>query len=174
MSFRPRLLTRWAALAAASAATLLVAGGCKTVTAETVVAAKPATVWRVLSDARGFERWNPVHVRVEGTFREGERVKIHVKDGNGKVSAFDSNVRRVVVERELAQGGGVPGFLTFSHSFRLEPVVGGTRVVQREEFRGAGVPFMDLDWVQPGYEAVNAALKRLAEELERSTPREAR
>lgn len=137
-------------------------------TAETVVAAKPATVWRVLSDARGFERWNPVHVRVEGNFRQGDVVRIHVKDGDGKVSAFDSTVRRVVVERELAQGGGVPGLLTFSHSFDLQPVAGGTRVTQREEFRGAGVPFVDLDWVEPGYKAVNTALKRRAEELERA------
>jgi hypothetical protein len=154
--------------AAAGVALLLGAGGCKTVTAETVVAARPATVWRVLSDARGFERWNPVHVRVEGTFREGEVLKVHVKDGAGKVSAFDSTVRRVVRERELAQGGGVPGILTFSHRFRLEAVAGGTRVVQREEFRGVGVLFVDLDWVEPGYRSVNAALKKTAEELEQS------
>jgi hypothetical protein len=151
---------------AAGAALLLGAGGCKTVTAETVVAARPATVWRVLSDARGFEHWNPVHVRVEGAFREGEVLKVHVKDGAGKVSAFDSTVRSVVPERELAQGGGVPGLLTFSHRFRLEAVAGGTRVVQRETFRGVGVLFVDLDWVEPGYRSVNAALKKRAEELE--------
>jgi hypothetical protein len=157
-----------AAAVVAGGALLLGAGGCKTVTAETIVAAKPATVWRVLSDARGFERWNPVHVRVDGVFREGEAIKIHVKDGSGKVSAFDSNVRRVVPERELAQGGGFPGILTFSHRFLLEPIAAGTRVVQREEFRGLGLLFVDLDWVEPGYQSVNAALKKTAEELERS------
>jgi hypothetical protein len=171
MSSLEKLATPWTALAVATIVALVLgAGGCKTVTAETVVAAKPSTVWRVLSDARGFERWNPVHVRVEGTFREGEHIKIHVKDGAGKVNAYDSTVRRVVAERELGQGGGVPGLLTFAHTFRLEPVAGGTRVVQEEKFRGAGVLFVDLDWVQPGYEAVNAALKRRAEELERPTP----
>jgi hypothetical protein len=160
---------RWwiAAAAAASAALLFGLAGCKTVSAETVIAAKPETVWRVLADASGFERWNPVHVRVEGVFREGEVVKIHVKDGKGEVSTFESTVRRVVPKRELAQGGGVPALLTFSHSFRLEPVDGGTRVVQREEFSGVGVLFIDLDWVKPGYESVNAALKRTAEELEK-------
>jgi hypothetical protein len=155
---------------AAGGALLAGVGGCKTVTVETVIQAKPATVWRVLSDAPGFEHWNPVHVRVEGVFREGEVVRMHVKDGKGKVSAFNSTVRRVVPDWELAQGGGVPGLLTFSHSFRLEPVAGGTRVVQREEFSGAGVLFVDLDWVEPGYNSVNSALKRRAEELEKNTP----
>jgi hypothetical protein len=144
--------------------------GCKTVTAETLVHAKPSTVWQVLSDPRGFEAWNPVHVQVEGEFREGESLRVHVKDGTGKVSVFDSTVRRVQKERELAQGGGFPGILTFSHSFRLEPFEGGTRVIQQEVFRGAGVLFVDLAWVEPAYRTVNAALKRRAEELERSTP----
>jgi hypothetical protein len=160
----------WVVVATACALVAAAVGGCKTVTAETVIHASPRTVWLVLSDARAFEQWNPVHVKVEGDLREGAVVRIHVKDGTGKVSAFDSTVRRMVPERELAQGGGVPGLLTFSHTFRLEPVEGGTRVVQREEFRGAGVLFVDLDWVQPGYEAVNAALARRAEELEQSAP----
>jgi hypothetical protein len=70
-------------------------------------------------------------------------------------------------EGEREHGGGVPALLTFSHSFRLEPVASGTRVIQREEFGGVGVLFVDFDWVKPGYESVNAALKRTAEELER-------
>jgi hypothetical protein len=163
--------TPWMAAALPAGALLAVClGGCKTVTTETVIHAKPETVWRVLSDPQGFARWNPVHVKVEGAFREGEGVTIHVKDGSGKVSAFKSTVRRVDPERELAQGGGVPGILTFSHSFRIEAVEGGTRVVQQEEFAGVGVLFVDLDWVEPGYDAVNAALKRCAEDLERNGP----
>jgi hypothetical protein len=158
----------WTWVVLGAAGVLALVGGCKTITVETVVHAKPATVWRVLSDAKGFERWNPVHVQVEGEFVEGEVLTIHVKDGDGKVSSFASTVRRVVPERELHQGGGVPGLLTFSHSFRLEPIADGTRVVQREEFRGLGVLFVDLDWVEPGYNQVNAALKRQAEDLEKT------
>lgn len=162
----------WMSVVAATAGALLLLGasGCKTVTAETVIHAKPATVWRVLADARGFEEWNPVHVKVEGVYREGEIIRVHVKDGAGKVSAYQSTVRRVQPNRELVQGGGFPGVLTFAHSFRLEPVETGTRVVQQEKFRGVGVLFVDLEWVEPGYRAVNAALKRRAEAIERSAP----
>jgi hypothetical protein len=32
------------------------------------------------------------------------------------------------------------------------------------------VLFVDLDWVEPGYDSVNAALKLSAEELERNAP----
>jgi hypothetical protein len=163
MSWAPWMLVAMAVTSVVLAASLT---GCKTVTTDIVIGAKPATVWRVLSDARRFEEWNPVHVKVEGAFNEGETVRIHVKDGKGKVSAFDAQVRRVHPEHELAQGGGFPGLFTFSHSFRLEPVGEGTRVLHQEKFRGVGVLFVSLDWVEPGYNAVNAALKRRAEALE--------
>jgi hypothetical protein len=42
--------------------------------------------------------------------------------------------------------------------------------VQREEFRGLGVFFVDLDWVEPGYQSVNTALKKKAEAREQTSP----
>jgi hypothetical protein len=149
------------------AALLAAIGGCTTAQTEVLIEARPATVWKVISDAPGFERWNPVHVKVEGEFREGAQVRIHLKEPSGKVTVFDSTVRRMVPERELNQGGGTPGLFTFNHTFSLEPAGEGTRFRQREEFRGLGVIFFDLDWVEPSYQQVNLALKRRAEAMER-------
>ena len=83
-------------------------------------------------------------------------------------------MRNFEPERELAQGGGVPGLLTFSHTFRLEQVPSGTRVVQEEVFRGVGLLFVDLDWVEAGYQAVNAALARRVEMLEQGAASDSR
>ncbi|TAL31532.1 MAG: SRPBCC domain-containing protein [Spirochaetes bacterium] len=142
--------------------------GCKTVNTEIMIAASPATVWKIISDAPGFQEWNPVHVRIEGEFKEGAPVKIHLKDPKGKVTAFPAIVRRMVPERLLNQGGGTPGLFTFNHTFSLEPDGNGTRFTQREEFRGVGVLFFGLGWVDESYRTVNQALKEKAESLEKS------
>jgi len=141
--------------------------GCKTVQTEIMIQARPETVWKALADASEFEQWNPVHVKVEGQFEEGTKVKIHLKDNKGKVSIFSATVRRVVPGKQLNQGGGLPGFLTFNHTFRLDPANGGTRLLHSEEFRGIAVPFVNLDWVESAYMTVNEALKKRAEERER-------
>ena len=53
--------------------------------------------------------------------------------------------------RELNQVGGIPGILNFDYKWLLEPVDGGTRVVQHEEYHGIGVWFWDESWVEPAY-----------------------
>jgi hypothetical protein len=157
-----------AALACGTLASAL--GGCKSVDTEILIAAPPTTVWAVLSDAARYEMWNPVHVRIEGVFREGAEVKIHLKEPSGKITVFDATVRRMVEREILNQGGGTPGIFTFNHTFRLEPIEGGTRVTQREEFRGVGVIFFGTDWVKTSYQQVNEALKRRAESLGTAPP----
>jgi hypothetical protein len=145
---------------------LLGLSACQTAHTEVTIGARPATVWGVLTDAARYPEWNPVHVRIEGQYREGEEVKVHLREPGGKVNQFKSKVRRVVSERELNQGGGVPAFFTFNHTFLLEPVEGGTRVTQREEFRGIGLLFMDMSWAENSYKEVNLALKVRAEGIE--------
>jgi hypothetical protein len=141
--------------------------GCKTVNTDIQIESKPATVWKILSNASGFQDWNPVHVKIEGEFHEGAKVKIHLKDPDGKITVFPAEVRRMVPERELNQGGGTPGIFTFNHTFRLEPAENGTRLIHREEFRGIGVPFFNLGWVDESYNRVNRAIKERAEAMAR-------
>lgn len=138
--------------------------GCSHVTqAETQIAASPEAVWEVLSNAEGYEDWNPVHVRMEGAFREGEKVTVHLREPSGEINTFDSKVRSVVPNREIRQGGGFPGLFTFRHSFVLEPRDGGTYLIQREKFAGLGVIFIDMSWTQAAYDSVNEALKKEVE-----------
>ncbi|NRA47166.1 MAG: SRPBCC domain-containing protein [Oligoflexales bacterium] len=127
------------------------------------IEATPAEVWAVLSDASSFQQWNPVHVRIEGEFKKGSQVTVHLKEPSGEINVFDSTVRAVDDQKLLSQGGGTPGLFTFSHSFSLKPKNGGTQVTQREEFKGLGVIFIDMAWTQKAYESVNLALKAQVE-----------
>ena len=125
--------------------------GHKSVHAERVIPATPGEVWAVLSDPTTHSEWNPVIVPREGTLTEGTTVSHDLADKSGKWTRVQARVKRVVPERELNQVGGWPGILTFDHQWLLEPVEGGTRVVQHEEYRGLGVWFWDPSWYEDAY-----------------------
>ncbi len=134
--------------------------GCSSVHTEITIPAEPEIVWSVLTDADGYKEWNPVLVPIEGSLREGEKIKYQMTQPDGKQSEVVARVKKMVSLHELNQGGGIPGILTFNHKWLLEPVDGGTRVSQHEEYRGIGVWFWDESWVEPTYMKANEALKK--------------
>ena len=137
----------------------LVFGGCKAVHTEITIPADPEIIWSVLADASGYKAWNPVLVPIEGDLQEGEKLKYQMTQPDGKQSEIMAKVKKMVELKELNQGGGIPGILTFDHKWLLEPVKEGTRVTQHEEYRGVGVLFWDASWVEPAYRNVNEALR---------------
>ncbi len=134
----------------------------KTFVAETVVPAEADRVWSVLIDSAGYPDWNPVFVRVNGSFREGGQVEHHVRDPDGGLLEMTATVKTFNPGVELRQTGGLPGVLTFDHRWLLEPVEGGTKVIQHEVDRGIGLWFWNSDWIVPAYERVNDALAERA------------
>jgi hypothetical protein len=42
------------------------------------IQAKPGFVWRILTDAKNFPRWNSTVTNIEGQIREGERLRVRV------------------------------------------------------------------------------------------------
>ena len=146
--------------------------GCASVHTETVINATPSEVWAVLSDPSGYKEWNPVLVPLEGELRQGEKVNYAMTDSEGKTSEVKAKVIEVVPERKLNQYGGIWGIVTFEHTWELEPVDGGTRVTQHEEYRGVYVPFWDYSWVEPAYSSVNEALKARVLALKSRIPTE--
>ena len=124
-----------------------------------------------MTDAPRYEAWNPVLVRVEGEYREGAELTNLVREPSGKESVMQSTVVKMTVERELNQFGGIRGLLTFDHQWLLEPIDGGTRVVQHEEYRGLGVWFWDASWVEPAYRKANEALRERVAQLKQNRQR---
>ena len=85
-----------------------------------------------LMDTGRYGEWNPIFVSADGRFEEGGTVRYQMRTADGGTTPVEPRVRRLVGERELNQFGGMRGVLTFDHTWRLEPVAGGTRVTQQQ------------------------------------------
>ena len=136
----------------------------KTFHVETVISAPPETVWSILVDTDRYPDWNPVFVAVDGDYRKGGTVTNTVRFPDGSDVNMKATVEKLVEGREVRQSGGIPGFLTFEHQWLLEPVEGGTRVIQHEVDRGFWLWFWNSDWIEPAYSKVLDALSKRANE----------
>ena len=130
----------------------------KTFHVEAVDPAPPEAIWAVLVDTDGYPAWNPVFVAVDGAYVDGGTVINTVRFPDGSDVVMTATVKALVAEQEIRQTGGMPGILTFDHRWLLEPVEGGTRVVQHEIDRGIGLWFWNSDWIEPAYSDVLDAL----------------
>eukprot|EP00439_Symbiodinium_sp_Y106_P089739 s1_g2275.t1 len=117
-------------------------------------------------DTRSYPDWNPVFVQIDGEYVEGGRVTSHVVFPGGAVQSMDVSVDTVIAGRELRQSGGLPGVITFDHRWLLEPVEGGTKVIQHEVDRGLYLWFWDSSWILPAYQSVSDALKMRVDGIE--------
>ena len=137
--------------------------GHKSVHAELVIEAPPEKIWAVLTDAPSYAEWNPVFVEVNGEYGEGKTMTYQMKDPKGAVTEVKAEIIKFAPNEELNQFGGMRGILTFDHHWILEPVEGGTKVIQHEDYRGIGVWFWDPSWFQTAYgEAIVALRDRVA------------
>ena len=134
--------------------------GCKSVDAQLTIPAPPEAIWSVLMDGESYGEWNEVLVEVvAGEFREGERVSYKMMTESGEAVDVDAKVVKVDPGRELHQSGGYWGLLTFDNYWILEPVEGGTRVTQHEDYSGIGVFTFDESWFEEAYGRGNRNLR---------------
>lgn len=132
----------------------------KTYEVERVINAPPEKVWAVLMDTASYKNWNPVFIKVDGTYAAGSSVTNRFQDPSGKLYDVTNKVIAFVPNKQLRQKGGYTGMLTFDHQWLLEPIAGGTRVRQFEIDRGLFVWFWDDSWIIPKYTEVLQALDR--------------
>lgn len=135
----------------------------KTFHVETVIAAPAEQIWDVLTDTSAYPDWNPTFVDVQGEYAQGGKVLNKVQDPSGSVLEMTATVATLTPARELRQKGGVPLVITFDHRWILEPVEGGTKVIQHEVDRGLYLWFWNSDWIEPAYAKTSAALKARVE-----------
>ncbi len=133
--------------------------GCKSVDAQLTIPASPERIWSVLMDGDGYGEWNPVLVEAKGEFREGATMTYQMMTKSGEAAEVEAKVVKVDHARELNQAGGYWGILTFDHHWILEPVEGGTRVTQHEDYEGIGVLFFDPAWFEAAYGRGNQNLR---------------
>jgi hypothetical protein len=147
----------------------------KTLATEIDIAAPRQRVWQVLADLSAYREWNPFIVEATGHVEQGGRLTLRMQNVGGRVMTLRPTVTEVR-EGELLRWLGrlwIPGLLDVEHTFALEDRAGsGTRLVQKEDFRGVLVPLVarTLDrGTLPAFVRMNEALKRRAEQsVERS------
>ncbi len=144
----------------------------KAIHTEIEIAASPEKVWGILSDFDSFGSWNPFISKVDGKLGEDEKIKIDVELKGSRTLKLNAIISKVVPNKELVWGGGLPfGLFTGEHFYRIEKLGEDTvRFIHGENFTGLLVRFI---WGAKGkqigaaYVALNEALKKRAEEKER-------
>jgi hypothetical protein len=131
---------------------------------EVHVRAYPEILWRLLTDAEGFPRWNSTVSGVEGQIREGERLRLHVP-GTGRV--FTPKVSAVVPNERMTWTGGFAPIFKGVRTFVLTPRSdGSTDFVMEERFSGLILPLVkgSMPDFGPVFERYANDLKREAEQ----------
>jgi uncharacterized protein YndB with AHSA1/START domain len=62
------------------------------------IRAKPETIWKLLTDAKDFPRWNSTVTGIDGDIREGGRLRVRVP---GTDRTFTPKVSGVVPSRRI-------------------------------------------------------------------------
>ena len=122
-------------------------------------------VWEVLTDAKGFPRWNSTVTGIDGEIREGRSLTIRVPGTN---RSFTPTVSGVVPGQRMIWSNGFNPVFKGVRTFALESNANGsTRFTMTEHFSGLAFALTKrmLPDFQPIFEAYANDLKREAERI---------
>ena len=109
--------------------------------------AAPERIWKLLTDAAGYARWNTTVERIEGRIALGEKVTVRAKTNAGR--AFPVTVTALDAPRRMVWTGGMPlGLFKGERVFMLD----GGEFSMREEYTGLLAPLIgkSIPDLQPG------------------------
>jgi hypothetical protein len=102
------------------------------------IRAAAPVIWKLLTDAVGFPRWNSTVTRVEGEIREGGKLRVHVP---GTTRTFTPKVSGVVANQRMTWTGGFAPMFLGVRTFELKPQAdGSTDFTMQERFSGLMLP----------------------------------
>jgi hypothetical protein len=129
----------------------------------TTIRATPDTIWKLLTDAAGFPRWNSTVSSIEGQIAEGQTLKLRVPS---QTRVFTPKVSQVEPGRGMVWSDGMAPMFKGVRTFTLTPASDGvTEFCMKEEFSGLMLPMIkgSLPDFGPVFETYAADLKRAAE-----------
>jgi hypothetical protein len=144
----------------------------KTLHTQIDIKASKEKVWSILTDFPAYPHWNPFIRWIIGLPSEGAKLDIHIQPPDQKGITLHPKVLSAVPGQELKWLGHlfVPGIFDGEHHFLIHEMMTADRVrfVQEEIFKGVLIPFTGkmLDSTRQGFEQMNQALKKRAEEEE--------
>jgi len=130
---------------------------------ELTVRAPASTLWRLLTNAKDFPRWNSTVTSVEGQIREGEQLRVRVP---GTDRVFTPRVSDVVPDQRMTWTGGFLPVFKGVRTFELRPRPdGSTDFVMEERFSGLMLPLVKRSMPDfgPVFERYAGDLKHQAE-----------
>lgn len=107
------------------------------------IEATPEQVWGVLTDIDHWDKWNPIIISASGTASVGTELTITMRGEEGKDGPKYMPVVTSLQEPELFEWRAkmIAGFIfTNGRVFMLEKINGGTRLINKETFKGMMVP----------------------------------
>lgn len=131
------------------------------------IAARPETVWAVLTDARALVSEGLGITRIDGTIEADHTFKLWAEISGKR--AFKLRVTQFTPARRMTWRGGMPlGLFTGTRQFHLTPSAMGTDLHMREEFTGLmkGLITRSMPDLQPSFEAFVTGVKAAAERRE--------
>ena len=107
---------------------------------EVNICATAAAIWRILTDAKAFPRWNTTITAIDGDIREGQQLRLHVP---GTDRTFTPRVSDVVPNQRMTWTGGVSPIFTGVRTFVLrQRADGSTDFAMEERFFGVMLPLI--------------------------------
>jgi hypothetical protein len=128
------------------------------------IAAQPARIWALLTDAEGYPQWNSTIHIVDGSIGPGTMLAIYTKSTPGR--GFPLKVVEFEPERRMVWEGVLPmRMFKGVRTLTLTPAGGAVRFDMREEFRGPLMPLIVrmIPDQQPHFDAFARDLKAAAE-----------
>ena len=128
------------------------------------IRADAQNVWKLLTNANDFPRWNSTVTQIEGEIREGERLRLHVP---GTERTFTPRVSDVVSNQRMTWTGGFAPLFKGVRTFQLKPCDdGSTDFTMQERFSGLMLPLAksSLPNFGPVFERYANDLKKEAEQ----------
>lgn len=132
--------------------------------ASTTIQAAPETVWKILTDAAGYPKWDASMERIEGQLALGQTVKFYTKLA---AQAFPVRVTAFEPARKLVLTGGMPlGLFKSERTHSLSPASGGTLFKTEEIFSGLLLPVFgkSIPDLTENFQGFVAVLKKQAEQ----------
>jgi hypothetical protein len=130
---------------------------------ELTVRAPASTLWRLLTNAQDFPRWNSTVTSVEGQIREGEQLRVRVP---GTDRVFTPRVSDVVPDQRMSWTGGLSPVFKGVRTFELRSRPdGSTDFMMEERFSGLMLPLVKRSMPDfgPVFERYASDLKHEAE-----------
>jgi hypothetical protein len=142
----------------------------KEIITETMIEARPETVWRVFTEFYRYPNWSSFISSINGEPRVGNTLDVKMVDGKGKTRDFKPLVLVSEPRKEFrwkGKLGGMGWLFSGEHFFILEKASENrTRFVHGERFTGFLVPVLwrslNTD-TRNGFIEFNKAIKRRVE-----------